>query len=241
MSLAVLILELPCQMQASTITLRHANQPGVDLSSSLSGAWSPLPFMAQSVETAQRDERGMFGGGMKAVGSLLLVLSIIFAIAFLLRRYLPCYFGITGKIRLVQIVETVSLGDKKSLTLVRVGSDRLLLGCTPNSISVLEKIQFPVGDVDQAPSQSGGELEFESGNQESDIPGFKRSLHSFKNWRGNLKQNRCGLPGHEASAGDLSFGEILDQKAEESSTPSNDSPSGVISRLAEIRRNLQAR
>jgi flagellar biosynthetic protein FliO len=190
---------------------------------------------------AQGDERGVFGGGMKAFGSLLLVLSIIFAIAFILRRYLPCYIGITGKKRLVHIVETVSLGDKRSLTLVRVGPDRLLLGCTPNSISVLKKIQFPLGDADQTFNQSGGKLEFESGNQGSDIPRINRVVRSLSSWRNGLDRNPRGLPEHEASAGDLSFGEILDQKAEGSSTSSNDGPTGVISRLAEIRRNLQAR
>jgi hypothetical protein len=56
-----------------------------------------------------------------------------------------------------------------------------------------------------------------------------------------LKDNERRLSEHEVSTSNLSFVEILDQNAGVSNTPINDSPTRVISRLAEIRRNLQVR
>ena len=242
MSSAVLTLGLSCQLQASFIPLRSAiQQLGVDPSSSLLGTLRSLPFLAQTVGITQADERSVFGGGMKAFGSLLLVLSIIFTIAFLLRRYLPCYFGMSGNKRLIQIVENVSLGDKRNLTLVRVGSDRLLLGCTANSISVLEKIQFPIEDAVEAPNPTDGELRFESRGQASHFPAIKWVLRSLSGRRTDLNGNPRRLSNQEASTSSLSFGEILEQNAEGSNPQSNDNPTRAISRLAEIRRNLQAR
>ena len=242
MGLGTLALGSLCQLQASSIPLRSAvQQPNVDCSSSLLGPWRPLPFLAQTVGIAQANERGVFGGGMKAFGSLLLVLSIIFAIAFILRRYLPGYFGISEDRRLVRVVETVSLGDKRNLTLVRVGSDRLLLGCTANSISVLEKIQFPIEDAVEAPNPTDGELRFESRGQASHFPAIKWVLRSLSGRRTDLNGNPRRLSNQEASTSSLSFGEILEQNAEGSNPQSNDNPTRAISRLAEIRRNLQAR
>jgi flagellar biosynthetic protein FliO len=76
----------------------------------------------------------------KLSGSILFVLALVLALAVFVKRYLPGCFGAAGRRTIIQIVETVSLGEKRSLILVRIEHENLLLASTPTSVSLIKAI-----------------------------------------------------------------------------------------------------
>ena len=78
----------------------------------------------------------------KTLGSILFVLALILAIAICLKRYMPDRFGATGNKRMIQVLENVSLGEKRSLILVRIHDHNLLLANTPSSISLIKEVDL---------------------------------------------------------------------------------------------------
>lgn len=73
---------------------------------------------------------------------MLFIVGMILIVAFLLKRYLPQRFGPALSPRQIQVVETAVLGDRQSLTLVRVGEATLLLARTPGSITLLDRVEL---------------------------------------------------------------------------------------------------
>ncbi|KKD01154.1 flagellar biosynthetic protein FliO [Photobacterium halotolerans] len=76
------------------------------------------------------------------IGSLLLVLVLIVFLAWLLRRMkLP---GVSGGENGLQIVRQVVVGQRERIVLVQVGDEQLLIGVTPQNISMLTKLETPL-------------------------------------------------------------------------------------------------
>ncbi|UIP28720.1 flagellar biosynthetic protein FliO [Photobacterium sp. TLY01] len=76
------------------------------------------------------------------IGSLLLVLVLIVILAWLLRRMkLP---GVSGGENGLQIVRQVVVGQRERIVLVQVGDEQLLIGVTPQNISMLTKLETPL-------------------------------------------------------------------------------------------------
>ena len=107
--------------------------PGSTLPSQVS---SVIPPIRSSVE----DESHF--STTKTLGSILFVLALILGIFICLKRYLPERFGISGNTRMIQVIENVSLGEKRSLVLVRIRDQNLLLASTPTNISLIKEIEF---------------------------------------------------------------------------------------------------
>ncbi|KDM93061.1 flagellar biosynthetic protein FliO [Photobacterium galatheae] len=75
-------------------------------------------------------------------GSLLLVLVLIVFLAWLLRRMkLP---GVTGGDNGLQVIRQVVVGQRERIVLVQVGEEQLLIGVTPQNISMLTKLDKPL-------------------------------------------------------------------------------------------------
>lgn len=77
---------------------------------------------------------------LRTIGSCILVLGVIFGLFFLLRRVAPHRFGNTASQKLVRVIESVPLGERRSVVLVGVGGERYLLGTTAQNISLLAKV-----------------------------------------------------------------------------------------------------
>jgi flagellar protein FliO/FliZ len=88
---------------------------------------------------AQMDPLPSPAGGFRAIAGLLIVLGLLFALAWLARR---------GKLRLpgarvravVSVEAAVPLGDRRSLVVVAVEGRRLLLGLTPAQVSLVTEL-----------------------------------------------------------------------------------------------------
>lgn len=78
--------------------------------------------------------------------AMLVIIGLILACAWVLKR-------INGNVgfnnRLIKVKSVTNLGVKEKLVLVDVGEKQLLLGVTPNQITMLKEIDFPLATAQQ--------------------------------------------------------------------------------------------
>jgi flagellar biosynthetic protein FliO len=94
-------------------------------------------------------ESGMASTSLKAIASLVLIIALMFTLAWAFKRYGPVSrvkksFGL-------DILGQVSLGAKVNLALIRVGKSILLIGVTTNAVSLLKDMEE--GDFEKSLSQ----------------------------------------------------------------------------------------
>ena len=92
-----------------------------------------------SDETFSNAQAGFAGSGMRAAGSMIFILALILISVILLKRYMPHRFGPLSHKRRIQVLETVPIGEKRSLTLIEFDGASLLLASTPGSVSLLKE------------------------------------------------------------------------------------------------------
>lgn len=85
---------------------------------------------------------------------LLLVIGLIFFLAWLLRRVQQA--GPAGKGQVIELIGSRALGPRDRLVLVQVGNEQILLGLTPGTITALHVLKEPV----QVPSAEQATPEF---------------------------------------------------------------------------------
>ncbi len=87
---------------------------------------------------------------------LMVVLAVIIGLAALVRRLNTRLPGSKGP---VQVIHSVSLGQKERLVIVQVGEEKLLLGVTAQTIQLLQTLpdDFKVKDKQQLQSSSFAE------------------------------------------------------------------------------------
>lgn len=102
-----------------------------------------LPFMAESSNPQEQAAPSTGGLMLRTLGALLLIVGLIVAAAWGMKKFGGARFGkVAEDAPELSILNTVALGDKRSLAIVRFGNRNLLLGSTAQSITVLadEKI-----------------------------------------------------------------------------------------------------
>jgi flagellar protein FliO/FliZ len=85
---------------------------------------------------------GVAGQLTQLVLGLLLVLGLIFFLAWLLRRVQQA--GPAGRGQVIELIGSRALGPRDRLVLVQVGNEQILLGLTPGTISALHVLKEPV-------------------------------------------------------------------------------------------------
>ncbi len=76
----------------------------------------------------------------KAIGATVFIIGLILGAMTLLKRYMPYRFGPLGHTRQIQVLESVPIGEKRMLTLVEVGGQRLLLASSPGNVTLLKEL-----------------------------------------------------------------------------------------------------
>jgi len=104
------------------------------------------PAWAQDIQVGQNAFQASDYLGQVAL-SLLLVVGLIFAAAWLLRRFAQ-WPGQKGQA--IEILSAVAVGRQEKLLLVQVGAQQLLIGVTTSRISVLHTLAEPVQLADNA-------------------------------------------------------------------------------------------
>ncbi len=97
---------------------------------------------------------GVAGQLAQLVLGLLLVLGLIFFLAWLLRRVQQA--GPAGKGQVIDIIGSRALGPRDRLVLVQVGNEQILLGLSPGTITALHVLKESV----QVPSAEQASPEF---------------------------------------------------------------------------------
>ncbi|ANJ57621.1 flagellar assembly protein FliO [Pseudomonas silesiensis] len=128
----------------------------------LPGLALALPFSVLAAEpvatvaaaAAPAVSSGVAGQLTQLVFGLLLVLGLIFFLAWLLRRVQQA--GPAGKGQVIELIGSRALGPRDRLMLVQVGNEQILLGLSPGSITALHVLKEPV----QVPSTEKTTPEF---------------------------------------------------------------------------------
>ena len=114
------------------------------------GFFLALPFSvlaAEPVATTAAAAAPAVSGGVagqltQLVLGLLLVLGLIFFLAWLLRRVQQA--GPAGKGQVIELIGSRALGPRDRLMLVQVGNEQILLGLSPGTITALHVLKEPV-------------------------------------------------------------------------------------------------
>lgn len=95
----------------------------------------------------------------RTIGSVGLILCLIVGGYMLFKKFAPQYVTRHSSERDIRLVETLSLGEKRSVVVVQAGAQRFLLGCTPGQITLLTALNASggtatVGGTDIVESQA---------------------------------------------------------------------------------------
>lgn len=87
----------------------------------------------------------------RTVGGLGLVISLIILGYFAVRRYGPKYLRRQGAQGALKVIETLPIGEKRSIALIQVEDKRLLIGNTQQQITLLAQLPMtPEAAIEQA-------------------------------------------------------------------------------------------
>lgn len=107
------------------------------------------PAFAAPAATGAMDGAGMGGQVTKLLLGLLLVVGLIFLLAWLLRRVQ--HLG-PRDAQAIKLISTRSLGPRDRLVLVQVGGEQILLGMSPGRITPLHVLKEPIKLPDAEPA-----------------------------------------------------------------------------------------
>lgn len=100
-----------------------------------------LPILAVA-ETAQREVPGVDAGNLlQTLFGLLLVLALILAMAWLMKRSQQ-WHGIGEQ--QFKVIAALPLGPREKVVLLQVGEQQLLLGVTPQNVNLLTALEQPL-------------------------------------------------------------------------------------------------
>ena len=85
---------------------------------------------------------------LKLTGGLLLVVAIIFVLAWLVKRF---NLGQQSQGGLIKIVSGVSIGTRDRIVLLQVGEEQILVGLTPGRIEKLHTLAQPLEPAAEQP------------------------------------------------------------------------------------------
>lgn len=90
--------------------------------------------------TAKVSEPSQLASAASMLGGLILVLLLIFALAYLLRRFnlVPTHNNV------LKTLAVTSLGQKERLVLVQVGEQQYLLGVSAQQVNLIDKLAEPI-------------------------------------------------------------------------------------------------
>jgi flagellar biosynthetic protein FliO len=128
-----------------------SENPVQTLPAAESSARTPAPVQSSeaSVENFQFPVLRTFGG-------LGLVLCLIIGGFLAARKLAPQYFSRCPSQKNLKIIETLPMGDKRSISLIEVANSRYLIGNTPHQINFLTKLPESlsfVPEINPAPAQ----------------------------------------------------------------------------------------
>jgi len=91
---------------------------------------------------------------LRALGAIGIVFSLMIGGFFTLRRFAPGLIQKPPAQKTLKVIETLQMGDKRSISIVQVGERRLLLGNTSTGITLLTALDVAVhGELSGSPGE----------------------------------------------------------------------------------------
>ena len=119
----------------------------------------PLPFALEDVGEANREAPSAAGLLFRTLGALLLIVGLIVAAGWGLRRFGGARFGAARKDGpALNVLSTVSLGSRRSLAVVRFGERNLLIGSTAQTVTLLAAEDALTGEAQTPTPRSVADL-----------------------------------------------------------------------------------
>lgn len=126
------------------------------------------PVFSSERDEARPEQPGGVASAVRALGALLVVLGLVGAAAWALKRY--------GRRRAREIdraafgvITSTSLADKRTLSVIRFGAHALLIGSTPSSVTLLA--QVPLSEIDHLTGPGEAKV------AHTEAPAFARQLN----------------------------------------------------------------
>ncbi len=159
----------------------------------------------QTTQAAEVPASGVDFPLLRVMGGLALVLSLV-VIAFLVaRKIAPQYFTKQSADKNLKLIETLPMGEKRSIALIQIGDRRLLIGNTPQQISLLSTLEgffSAVSEEERVPltaPESGGRLspfrKLYAHERNQDIPKAVNDTPIPPDVRAKMRQLRESLEG----------------------------------------------
>ncbi|QHF04199.1 MULTISPECIES: flagellar biosynthetic protein FliO [Pseudomonas syringae group] len=104
-------------------------------------AWAAEPVAQSAPVVANTVTGGMGGQIVQLLFGLLLVVGLIFVLAWVMRRVQR--IGPNNS-QVIELVSSRAIGPRDRLVLVQVGGEQVLLGITPGNITTLHVLKEPV-------------------------------------------------------------------------------------------------
>jgi flagellar biosynthetic protein FliO len=93
---------------------------------------------------------------LRAIGGFGIVLCLIVGGFFAARKFSPRYFAKNASERSLKVIETLAMGDRRSIAIIQVANSRFLVGNTPHQINLLTSLPEPtplVSEPDALPAK----------------------------------------------------------------------------------------
>jgi flagellar protein FliO/FliZ len=121
----------------------------------------------------------------RTMGGLGLVIGLIVLTYVAVRRYGPKYLRRQGAQSVLKVIETLPMGEKRSIALIQVEDKRLLVGNTPQQITLLT--QLPAGFETSAEA----DRESSTNSNPGSVTSFRRLYEVEKNQQPPVHQARA--------------------------------------------------
>jgi len=87
---------------------------------------------------------------LRTLGGLGLVLCLMTGGYFVAKKIAPRYFAKSASEKSLKVIETLPMGDKRTISMIEVGDSRFLVGITPHQINLLAALPEPLSAVSES-------------------------------------------------------------------------------------------
>jgi flagellar biogenesis protein FliO len=102
-----------------------------------------------SIQSDESPDAGWNFPIMRMIGGMGLVLCLMAGLYLGAKKYAPRFFPKAISERNLRIIETLGMGDKRSISLIEFGNSRFLVGNTPHQINLLATLSEPFSFVSE--------------------------------------------------------------------------------------------
>jgi flagellar biosynthetic protein FliO len=141
--LTILMLFLPCAFGQAVLT-----SPRIE-SGNISGGSVIAADKMQPTSGMDAQDGGGHFSMLRTLGGMGIVLCLMIGMFFAAKKFAPRYFTRATAERNLKVIDTLAMGDRRSISLIEVGGNRFLIGNTPQQINLLAALPEAISLVSE--------------------------------------------------------------------------------------------